>query len=271
MLKASTVFVPIIVIMSCSQLFAGGWNQYREKGFFKIGSSDFHAEEYILPNGRAVDINTYHAVTLSISGEYGLDNDFTAHFYFPFFKEVSLSTLRNTGPSDAIMGLRYGIVQTADIGWNAGVTMRVPFGDSDDQNNVALGVQDFPVYLSTQFGHTLPWERWYAIAEVGINIRMNWFPYELHTALELGAPISKQFLFIGRLESMWALGNGDFDIVPVSAGYNGNAVNQTQLMFKLMMDATSEWGYIAEYSRPVHGRSVLFGPTLAFGVYRRIL
>ncbi len=263
-----TIFAASVLLFACiGQVQAGGWLQNPEQGMVKFTTAVFSASDYILPNGFIFPISEYETLTTSLYFEYGWLESITLYAYIPFFKHISFLRRSKMGPADIHAGARIGLLQSDRVGVNVGVSMGIPVGNDDDKLNMALGNGEYPLYISMQAAHSIPFAGMYALLESGINLRMSWFPHEIRGMLELGVQPLEGLTLMLRYRGLRSLENGNTELLPVSAGYNGNEVGSDKLSAEALYELDERVGLSFAWEKMLDGKSTILGTSWSSGLY----
>lgn len=212
----------IFILTLCSSaLFAGGWLQGKDKGYFKLNQSVIQGNQFYNGNGEVIDIITVGIYQTSAYLEYGVSNKFDLVAYFPFFSRNILNkAIYSSGVTvpgdelnaigDANLGIKYGIRQNKRTVLSASLMLGIPSGNSDGGESGILqtGDGEFNQLITVEMGHSFN-SKWYGNLGAGINFRTKGFSEEWRVLAEVGFMPTDKWLLALKMSSVNSFMNGE--------------------------------------------------------------
>lgn len=270
-----------------TSLFAGGWPQPKNKGYFKLSEWWLVANEHYTDLGRIDPNVTTGLFITSLYGEYGLTDKLTVIAYLPFFSRsyfnntVSGTTGEVVIPGAAInsfgdtdLALKYGLLRKGPWALSGTLLFGLPLGNADSGvDGLQTGDGEFNSMLQVDLGVSFPVGglNAYANAYVAYNNRSNGFSDEFRYGLEAGVSLlNNKLTAIGRVYGIEAMNNGDELGTPNSTSLFGNRSEHLTVAGELAYQVGDNWGLSVSAATAVRGQIILAGTAWSAGVFVKI-
>ena len=285
MMQDKVLLAIIALLLGSPTLWAGGWPQPKNGGFFKLSEWWVVSDQHFTDVGR-IDPNTTTGVfTTSFYGEYGFTDRLTGIAYFPFFSRTYFNNTRSatTGEllvegeaintvGDTDLGIRYGLIVDKPVVLSASLFLGLHLGEDSGgtAGNLQTGDGEFNQLLRLDVGTSFRIGRAdaYATAYAGFNHRTQGFSEELRYGLEGGLNLfDGKLLTILRLYGIKSLKNGEL----------GNAITGTSLFVNNSEHLTfapevayrlnDRWGISAGFGTALYGQLIFASTSFTAGVF----
>lgn len=278
-LFAIRFFVPLVLlVVSVSMAYGGGWTQKEGKGYFKLETRFLRASSSYDSTGALVSMPTYGDVTLGFYGEYGITDLVTGVVSIPFYKHLtrnrqvdavsgieSAPGASESGLADADLGVRIGITQAGPTVLSAAVTLGVPLGVVMPMSGLATGDGEINTTMALQAGHSFYPVPMYAAADLGLNGRSRGYADQFLYGFEVGYTFVDAVTVILRTNGLHSLNNGSGG--GDSPGPYSN--NQSYLSYgsEVLYSPGGGFGVSAGFQSATLARNTLAAPTYSIGVF----
>jgi hypothetical protein len=269
-----------VALILNSSAFAGGWTQKEGEGFYKLGFQYIRAKNFYEPSGNRTPITPLGDYTVSLYGEYGINDWLTGVGYIPFYKQNTLDRVvgqpsgrvyfegdRASGFADPDIGVRIALIRNTPIVLSAGVSFGIPIGDSKQASGLLSSDGEFNQAVSLQAGYSLYPIPAYATAQVGFNNRTRGFSDEVQYAAQFGYTLDELFTFAVSMQGVESLENGDDSVIGGMNGIYTNNQSYLELGGEVSYHVTPTYGVSLGAYTATHGRNALSAPKFTVGVF----
>lgn len=272
----------LFLLLSISEVSAGGWLPGRGKGFFKLGQRFIIANQFYNLNGEIIPISTTSLYITSFYGEYGFSDRWAGILYAPIFFRSTLAEQRflSSGivePGDELnsigdfdLGIKYRIMQKGSFVLSGSLVLGLPLGNSGGGETGLLqsGDGEFNQLLKVEAGYSFYPSPFYASAGLGVNNRTKDFSDEFRFSGEVGYTPSDKLALIAKVEGVRSFKNGD-----AAAALTGIFSNNTAYVSygpEIAYTATKKMGLTGGVFFAGAGRNILARPSYEVGVFLKL-
>lgn len=263
------------------QASAGGWLQNEKEGYFKLGQTIIHGNQFYNGEGKQTDIITTGVYLTSLYGEYGLSKKFNLIGYIPFLSRSVVNAVRFesgafqegdelTSFGDSDIGIKYGIRQNKSLVISASLVLGLPLGNAEGGESGLLqtGDGEFNQLVTLSFGYGFNFPL-YLNVDLGFNNRTKGFSEEIRAAFELGYVWNKKVIIAAKFSTVQSLMNGE------PTGSSGNGIFSNNLEYvsfgpEISYRINEKLGLTASYFSAASGRFVLAEPAYGLGIFMEL-
>jgi hypothetical protein len=275
-MKKRIILLTILIIsVSATASFAGGWTQPKGGGFAKIDAYIINAGNVFDDDGESVSIPDYSFLSTNLYAEYGITDKLSGIIYFPFLvssesdpfageESISISSV-----GDLDIGVRYGLLQTERVVVSGVLMLGIPTGSAEEEELLWTGDGEFNQIIKAEAGFSLP-ASVYAVAGLGFNNRSQGFSDEVIFDIEAGIGLFDQQLFFAlKSAGKLPMDNGDED---VTGGYGMFSNNTGYVSFgpELTYIMKNGLGFSVNTYGAFFGRNLLAAPSYSAGIVYRM-
>lgn len=274
----------LLLVILPALLFAGGWNEKRGGGYFRLDQSIFRSTTYIDATGTSLPIRTLSTYTTSFYGQYGIiDKRLMAVTYLPLFVRNTFNErvgrqsdmvlepgAANNSFGDMDLGFQVGILQDKRTVLSASVIFGIPTGDSDDENGLLTGDGEFNQLFKVDVGQSFKHQPIYLNGMLGVNQRTKGFSDEFRYEVEAGYTWSKKLLFSLKIGGIEPFRNGDTDANSGSVGLFASNVRFTYFTPEIAYIHKEQYGVAFKMITATRIQNALGAPTFQVGVFYKL-
>ncbi len=269
-MKKITAVILFLVMISIS--FAGAWTQKKGSGYYKVGYRLLSAEKVFGPTGDKLNIPKLTEHSISLYGEYGLNDQLSAILSFQPYKMIKSDAAingetENNSIGDLSLGLKAFIAKFGQTVMSGFIQFGIPTGDSDPPNGLITGDGEFNQFFGLQLGHSLYPMPAYFNFTAGFNNRNEGYSDEFYTSFEAGYKFTESLMLIGRVKLLKSLKNGDNNF---AGGYGGLYSNNQEYVAygpELIYKITDDFGVSAHFESGTAAKNIQSAPVFGFGVF----
>ncbi|MEO9894673.1 hypothetical protein [Aurantibacter sp.] len=215
--------------------------------------------------------------TIQIYSEYGLSDKTTVVLSLPIrmikaegLVDANATPITIEGSETALGNITIGVKQQLHKGtWAVAAQLNLGLnsGKFFEYSGLRSGYDTYTVSPKINVGRSFG--PFYAQGSTGVDIRFNDYSSSFVFDAELGAQPLKRLWTIGFLNSSTSFNNGDV-VLPASNLVTGFYVNDQEYVaygFKLIFEATDNFGVLANYTGAISGNNVPRRAVLGAGIY----
>jgi protein XagA len=272
-----TALILLSFLGSPTNSMAQAWTKAKGSGFYKIDYSRISADSVFDGSRKVVKSRPTTNNVVSFYGEYGITNKLTLIGYVPLLVAnnspeaksalgIVLPSVNETNFGDVDLGFRYQLYNKNSISVSANVFLGLPTGNSKQINGLWTGDGEFNQMVKIAAGTGR--KKWWTQAAIGFNNRTNNYSDEFRYDFEFGYKFfNDRLLTMLKINGIESLSNGTAKENP--AGLYSNNVEYAGFGPEILyyVNQKKNLGVSLRVAGSFKGRSIIAGPSIAFGVF----
>ncbi len=269
-------YLILFLFLFASKSVAGGWNQPKGSGFFKVGQFFLFADKYFDLEGRVTPLTTSGFFSTHIYGEYGIHEKITVGGYVPFLFHTFVNGTRyesgrpdippreQTYFGDVDLFVQYGLIQNKSIVLSTSLLLGIPTGNSTGL--LTSGDGEFNQMIRVDAGYSASSLPLFAGLSLGFNNRTSNFSDEIRLNAEVGMTFKDRYVLIVKNLNTRSLLNGDVTVV--QGGIFSNDVDYSFVGPELLVrNFLGGVGVTANYFFTLAGKNTVANDTFSVGLF----
>jgi hypothetical protein len=200
MKKHSNIMLLLALCLSINTHAQSGWTKAKDTYFFKLDYSAYTSSDFRNNEGNSLETSDFSQKAISLYGEYGITDRFTAITFIPLMKQNAYETTNTvSGFGDVKLELKYSLLKNA-FPLSISIAPEFPTGNANnfatnnsnslEKINLPSGDGEFNVWTTLAASHSFPGSNTYISAYTAFNYRTKYedryFQNQFQSGLEVG-------------------------------------------------------------------------------------